>query len=697
MNILVSDDKQIINNMIKTINREYKEEDLFVIDDKNIIVYVDNYFYDIYINGIGFKLFEFYIDMKKVLVSVNVNNYESIDTLEEVMKVTGNNEVNLINCCSSNGRGQLNFEILKKVIKKKDNLSYKRVWFNSQDENELIKALRNIEDNEKYKSLADSFLAEKIIDLYWEENSNKITGLENKLNIKMLFLLQLLWQKEQKIKEHEKNNYFKLYIYYEGIKGTWLDKRGTDKVYKIEEAKNIRDTIKDKSIFILTSDIKIASKEHPLLYNQSDILYEAQKLKGMDANKCRDILNKLYIRGYITNPNTNSRHLRDETKNILMSILSNLKKMLQYEPYIMYIKEIVKAKKLSTRIINEQFVDENEAIIPTTKSPVKDFDLSRQELLIYDYIARRFLAIFMDDQVSRKINISGIIGDGHRIKTEKEEILRYGYTILNYKPEDVLKIIKTYKETSDPKDQRKLVIHNGDVCKIEQIQIKEQKGRGPNRYTEASLLKSMDNCGEYIRNELTKVEKRNLGIGSPGERYFIIEQMIDKEYIRVEDDKIHIEELGLKVLDNVPEKLLDLQLLQLFNKRVSSIKEKSSSLEEVVEGHCKIINKIINEAPPIEDRRININYEEILKKIRCPICGSSLKDRGNFIGCIDYKACRFSISKVIKGYVLREKDYIDIYEKGMTDFIEKFRFKNNNQEKAYLKVNKVKRKLEFKF
>lgn len=707
MNIFITDNEKIAANMLSLINREYNGDDIVFIDDNNIIIKVSKSYYSINIDGVGFKLFALYVNRKKIVPCIHVTDYEVIEKLEEALKAYSDSKINLINCCSCNEKGQLNFEILKFITKSYKNIDYKRAWFTSLKKEDIQKAFKDLKDNSSYTGLSNAYLTDKIIDLYWEKNSKEITGMEEKINMKMIFILKLLKEREKKIDEFKQNKYFKLHIFYndEQLRGVLYDLYGNDKLQSLREVQEVIDKIENESIFVIDSDIKTKEKEPPLLYNLSDIINEAQGIKGMNAKKCTEVLNNLYLNGYITNPNTNSRHISTETSESLMEVLAAIKKLPKYTLHIKYLARVIQTIEIGKRHINDNYIDHTEAIIPTSKIPL-DKVLTSHENIIYDLIVRRFLSIFMGNEIVKKIKILGSIGEGYRVKTDDERIIQYGYVAAYMKENEIKYLLENKTDKSNL--NLDINIKNVDFYKIDGFKIKEGKGREPSRYSIESLIKEMGRVGERSKGDKDKIEKRYYGVGFPEERYQILKDMSDLGYIYLEtgevDEKgdvnsaiVLLDEKGDNALDNIPKGLVDKNMLKYLNKRIEGLRKNNEDIKEVVEDNIKRLNKVLSNTPDVEDRNIKIDYESIVSKLQCPICHSKMKDRGTFIGCYDYKVCKFRIYKTRKGYVLQEKDYVNLCENGITELIKGFRFKNTNSGKAYLKVSREKRAVVFEF
>ncbi|MCG8542259.1 MAG: DNA topoisomerase [Clostridia bacterium] len=690
MDVLITDNKRIAENMAKVLKVPFDVTKSMFIDNEIAIIDIGDDFFNIEINQVGKRMLGFTINDKKITISVNVKEYTEVNKINKLLKQI--DKMKIYNCCRSNPKGQFNFQIIKFLCFPQEEY-IKRIWFTKQNVKDIKEALNNPKDNEDYKSLAYGYLTESIIDKYWYYRSKDITKTDTKINIKNLFLLKLIWDREKVIKKFESNSYFRIQVLYnEDMTGKWYDRCNNDRLYSLDEVKSIIGHIQNKDIFITKAEVKISEKQQPLLYNQSDILKEIIKIKAIDENKYKNALNKLYINGYISNPNTNSRHIKENMKDELVRILESVKQAPEYHPYIKYITHINYG--FVDKVFNDKYVDNNHAILPTTKIPLNIYDLTEEESLIYDLIIKRFLTMFMDKQKIAKISVKGTIDTDNKIKTENIKTINEGFNLVNLRNIDIYQLIKDIEEGKDTR--QKINIKAGDVFKILKVEVVDDGTRPPSRYRKSTLIKLMDNCGKAVKSEEKRVQLRALGIGRTEDRPDIIQNLLDRKYIELKEDKIYLTESGEEIIKSVPNRLLSLKILEIFNTRIVNVNKGIEELTIVIKEHLEYIDKILKESPRAY-KFLSINYREVLSKYSCPYCSNELKDRGEFIGCKDWKNCKFKLPKVKKGYILKEKDLESLITIGKTDLIVGFHFKNTKKGKAYLKRNDNKKWIEFEF
>lgn len=682
MNLYVTDDKNIMTRLAKILKVPYNNANVYG-NYNSTIVYLPNDFFSIKLNNVGVKLFDITDKYEDFFFTFQPKNYDIIKKIKYSLKYKKFD--NIINCCCSNARGQLNFDLFKKYLKDYFlDTKVKRIWLTENSEESLMKQLNNLEDNSSYEPLGNSLLAEIIIDEYWYYIlQSKFNINDMKVNYKELFLLKLVEDKEKDIDKHNSDNYYKISYELDGFKGYWFNKSKQDKLYSQEEVEAVIKTIKDSDIFIMSIDNNINEKEHPLLYNLNDLLHEISKIADISNERAMQALNTLYVEGYITNPNTSSRHLPSVYADNLTTIVKSLKELPQYKKYVDYIKTIENIT-VTSRAINDKYIDDTHAIIPTSK-PLSSINLDTIEYFIYDLIVKRFLTIFMGNLKVRNIKIIGSLGVDNFVKFEKEIELEKGWTII-YDDIDIYEYIKMPKRNNDIN----IKFYPGQKIRPSEYKFNIQNNttRTPNRYKVSSLIKLMESSGKIIRNDAKKIQTRHIGISNPEERMNIIQGAIDKNIINLVEKNVTLGENGKKLMTIIPDNIFSLKLFTLINKQIAEVLKGQSTVKDTVEELIKYINNTLYSTPSTNEN-LNINYSNIINTQVCYICKSKLIEKKDFIGCTNYPNCKLSIPKEKSGYVLKENDIIQLLTNGKTDNIIGFNFRNTpiGQGKAQLILN----------
>lgn len=692
MKLYITDNISTMKDLAQLLKLDYQPAMNAFIGDNNSILYINSN-YDIHIKGIGRRLIKINDGLEDITVTVEYKNYADIRNFKNLLEK--NNIEEIINICDSNSKGQLNFEIFM-VCCGADTSNAKRIWL--QDSTINHDDLRNPKADKDFHSESKAKLAELILEKYWHYRSKDLFDEYIEINLNELFLLNQVYNKEKEIESSDDpSNYFKIEIDISGYKFKWQGKRKREKIPNIKEAMTIANELKNKTLMINTININEGEREHPMLFNSTDLFKAIQSSKIASLSDGQAAIEKLYNEGYITNPATESRHLPISMKDKLIPILSKLKEVPYFKGYIDYIKTN-ETVKITKRVINEDYVDSNHAIIPTEKVPI-NYNLTQEEFNIYDLIVRRFLSVFLGSTKTTTVTLTGYIDNDNSAKYEKTYINYLGWQIMKDSNIDIYEEIEMLKNKSKqftvPETE---IFEFGNEYKIEKVSVEPGNPRGKTRYTVASLITLMANCGKNIKSDKVKVKLRHQSIGMPEDRGTIVETMLKKEYISLKDDKIYITEKGKSIIEKAPKDLLTNQLLEAFNTKIKAIQQNRVQLQDVIREHTSYVTKIIESQENAKNAIELINYSNITENYSCPYCNSKLADKGNFIGCTGYPNCKFTIPKEMYQYNLNETDIKQLIENGVTDLITGFTFKKGPVRggKAKLTLNEN-RKVVLKF
>lgn len=702
MDVYITDQKVIAEALAQTVQATFNTKLSYFGNDKEVVLYIQPN-YNIILNGTGRKLIKFYDGIEEIQITINNNSYKDIIKLKSLFNLEN---INVVNVCAANERGQLNFDMLCKCADY-DASKASRIWLKSTiiDKNSLYEK----EFNSKFMPKAQSLLAETIIDEYWRYRNKALFDIDTSIysiNMKEMFLLNMIYIKEKEIAEDTSysDGYFRVETMLKDMNFKWHNKKKEDRISTLEEARMIIDTLKDKKALITKANVKLKQTEHPILYNTSDLYKDVQKAKITTIKELKDILNKLHNNGYITNPETESRHLpssmliasNNTELDQITSILSRLKDIPMYKPYVEYIKKVNEFITYTSRVVNDQYVDSSHAIIPTCNVPI-NHRLTPVEYSVYDIIVKRFLTMFMGSIEESETIIIGYVDANNYFKHEHTIVLRQGWTLLYDDTADMYKLMNIMEPHLD---NAKFQV--GEYIKIEkdELTINAGKPRGKSRYTVAALIDLMSNCGKIIKDDKKKAKLRHLSIGIPGERNIIISNLIDKKLVEVIDSKIHMTAEGNALIERAPQSLISLQMLEAFNVKIKAIQAGHEELYNVVRDHASYITKLMIDMDNKNNPYQIIDYSTIVKKRSCPYCEGKgkLKEMEGFIGCSNYPNCQLSIPKEKSQYNLTEKDMLQLIDNGVTEIITGFTFKNGKVKggRARLKFNN-KRKVEFDF
>ncbi len=435
----------------------------------------------------------------------------------------------------------------------------------------------------------------------------------------------------------------------------------------------------------------------PLLYNLSALQAEANKRFKLSPKNTLDIMQKLYQKGYVSYPRSDSRYVTKEEANTFPDILQKLSHIKDYSSFFpLPISSIADNK----RYVNEKKVTDHYAIIPTEQIPNMD-RLSPDERKIYDLIVTSLIAAHYNKSVAEYTTVTTLVeGRASFISKGKVQLEEGWRKVLNHK---------------DREDDPELPsLTKGEQGKTIKVDVKESQTQPPKRYTEGQLITLMKTAGRHIDDkELEKILTRTEGLGTEATRAGIITMLKDRLYIDVKKNlvyatakaKILIEAIGQDILAS-PE------MTAKWEQRLKEISQGSAVPKHFMDQTKKMVNHLISSSI---EQSVNWTFSEeitnsftpgkqktrkrsAVKLGHCKKCDGDVIDKGSFYGCSNYKNnhCNFTISKKILGKNITQKNVKLLLTEGKSELIEGFLNKDKTFN-ARLFLDEKEKKVKFLF
>lgn len=530
-------------------------------------------------------------------------------------------DVECIYVCTDSGReGEYIYRLVEQMAGVKDK-KRKRVWIDSQTEEEILNGIKNAKDLSEYDNLSDSAYLRAKEDYLMGINFSRVLTLKYGQTISnylrtdrtsisvgrvMTCVLGMIVRREREIREFVKTPFYRVIaqLNFEGhsFEGEWRAVSGSKyfespKLYKENGFKNKEDAAVlidelsiNKPITAITEKVerKKEKKNPPLLFNLAELQNQCSKLFKISPDETLKITQELYEKKLVTYPRTDARVLSNAVAKV---IDKNIRGLLQYEHAGEFAQIILDSgvyKKIaSTRYTNDKQITDHYAIIPTGQGFGALRSLSAVSSKVYEVIVRRFLSIFFEPAVYQKLSIVAAI--------DKEKFFA-GFKVLE--SEGYLKVSKySFAKNVDNKDNEEnetndftLIdalkkLKKGSILPVDSLDIKEGETSPPKRYNSGSMILAMENAGQLIEDEELRSQIKGSGIGTSATRAEIIKKLITKEYISL-NKKTQIltpTQLGEMIFDVVNasiKSLLNPELTASWEKGLNYVAEGSVTSDE---------------------------------------------------------------------------------------------------------------------
>lgn len=506
--------------------------------------------------------------------------YEVIPNVQKqfntIQMLLNREDISTIYVATDSGReGEYIYRLVEQMIgvKGKDR---KRVWIDSQTEEEIKKGIREAKELTEYDSLADSaYLRAKedyliginfsrlLTIIYGKRAASKLQ--EDRISISvgrvMTCVLGMVVSREREIRNFIKVPYYK-------IVGEFGPKDSSFTAeWKVTENSSQKDSVKlynetgfkkekDAKDFIIELSNKKATvkevkkskqKENaPLLFNLAEIQNECTKRFKIKPDETLEIIQNLYEKKLVTYPRTDARVLSTAVAKVISKNLNGIAKGLKNEEIQGYIKKMVDEKYstnlIKTKYVNDSKITDHYAIIPTGQGYENYEKLPDLQKEVYKLIVKRFLAIFYPPAEFNKVSVIIQVEN----KEYKEEFSASGKVCLNQGYLEVLKNKNTPKESTDSaekvenneeKDNLAVFaqIKKGQEIEVVNYETKEAQTNPPTRYNSGSIILAMENAGKLIEDEELREQIKGAGIGTSATRAEIIKKLEKIQYIQIND------------------------------------------------------------------------------------------------------------------------------------------------------------------
>ncbi len=497
-----------------------------------------------------------------------------------------------------------------------------RIEFNEITKDAIKKAIKsprninlNLVDAQQARRVLDRLLGYQISPILWQKvrkglSAGRVQSVTTKL----------ICEREEEIKAFEPKEYWSIEL----IASNKEENNLTLKFYgkdneKIEleneeQVKEILKTIENGSLVVTKIESRSRRKSAPKPYTTSVLQQDAANKLNFTTKKTMMVAQELYegidvkgegTVGLISYIRTDSKRISEEAREkakgyIIESIGEN------------YYKDHAKDSKGKKE---KKVQDAHEAIRPTsvdrTPDSIKD-SLSKEQYKLYNLIWRRFVASQMEDSVFDVLNVECKIEDlifkatGSKLKFD-------GYTKIYNFTEREDKILPSLDE--------------GEILKIQEYNPQQHFTSPPPRYTEASLVKTLE----------------ELGIGRPSTYAPTITTILNREYVEKDGASLVPTELGIivtKILDENFQKFMEVDFTADMESQLDQIEEGNAEWKKVVEEFYSPLAEAIRVAI---EKIEKVNMDEETDEI-CELCGSNMVIKygrfGKFMACKNYPECK---------------------------------------------------------
>lgn len=436
----------------------------------------------------------------------------------------------------------------------------RRVWIDSQTEEEILRGIREAKPLSEYDSLSDAAYLRAQEDYLMGINFSRVLSLKFSNVVQrylgmdrcviavgrvMTCVLGIIVKREREIREFVKTPFYRLVanVGEEGqtFDAEWKAVKGTKYfesplLYKENgfkerpAAEQLLAELKagEPEAVAQAVERKKEKKQPPMLYNLAELQNDCSSLFKISPSDTLKIVQELYEKKLVTYPRTDARVLSTAVAKEIGRNISGLKNFQPVAEFAQGAMESGTYKGIAkTKYVNDKQITDHYAIIPTGQGFGALRSLAPTALKVYEIICRRFLSIFYPAAEYQKVAMT-LSKNGEKLFANFKYLINDGYLKVaansfskkkddvKYSPEFISRLAK---------------IKKGDKLSVQGIDIKEGETSPPKRYNSGSLILTMENAGQFIEDEALREQIKGAGIGTSATRDGIITKLEKNKYI----------------------------------------------------------------------------------------------------------------------------------------------------------------------
>ena len=496
-------------------------------------------------------------------------------------------DVERIYVCTDSGREG---EYIYRLVEQMSGVTGKerrRVWIDSQTEEEILRGIREAKDLSEYDNLSDAAYLRAKEDYLMGINFSRVLTLKYGRAVKdylkrdkavisvgrvMTCVLGIVVNREREIRNFVKTPFYRVtgnfLLGEKSFGGEWKAVEGSpyymspllykENGFKKEESARALITHLEEEptgpVIVESIEKKKENRNAPLLYNLAELQNDCSKLFKISPDETLRIIQELYEKKMVTYPRTDARVL---STAVAKEIHKNIGGLRGYGLVSQFANEILQNKSYQgiakTRYVNDKQITDHYAIIPTGQGLGNLNSLSALNAKVYEVIVRRFLSIFYPPAIYQKFALTVKVKEekffsNFKVLVEEGFLKVTGYSFKKDAEapgagDNAAKGEGSEKESDkggEPEQELKgdeefmkllMGLKKGAEVSVRSYEIKEGETKPPKRYTSGSIILTMENAGQFIEDEELRAQIKGSGIGTSATRAEILKKLVNIEYL----------------------------------------------------------------------------------------------------------------------------------------------------------------------
>lgn len=547
------------------------------------------------------------------------------DVLSRLDKLMNSTEVDEIICATDAGReGECIFRYIYNYVGCKK--PFKRLWISSLTAESIRNGFNHLLPAAAKDNMYAAGITRAKIDWIWGMNMTRLYtkhfGALCSVGRVQTAVVNMIVQRDEEISNFTKKLYFKLKL---DNGAEWFSDE-QDSFPTRAEAESVKAKCENSPCKVVFVNAKQKKENRPLLFSLTSLQVEANDKLGFSAATTLAVMQSLYEKKLLTYPRTDSSYLTEDMAAVLEERVGMLRVLNEAADEV-----LAAGLNIDSRIINNSKVSDHHAIIPTEYiANAAGAELSANEKAVLDMVITRFLAALSPQyEYTETEYVFEVSGEHFKCKTKTPKILGW----------------KRFYADSGDENAVTIAYAEGHSFEAKDLIISECETQPPKRFTESTLLKSMENIDRRIEDKELSEYVSERGLGTPATRAAIIERIIKVGYIERKGKQLLSTDKGRKVISLLPDEIKSIEMTAAMELQLSAIENGTISADEVISAIVSKVKMIIT----AENSREHISLAPPREPIgKCPRCGGNVykfvKDSKTIFYCENSpKSCFFRI------------------------------------------------------
>lgn len=580
--------------------------------------------------------------------------YEVIDSVKKQFQIVSGllnrEDVETIYVCTDSGREG---EYIYRLVEQQAHVTGKkrrRVWIDSQTEEEILRGIREAKDLSAYDNLGEAAYLRAKEDYLMGINFSRVLTLKYGNAVKnylkaeravisvgrvMTCVLGMVVKREREIRQFVKTPFYRLTLLtmvgdrececeWKAVENTAYF--GSPLLYKEngfkkrEDAQALLEKLSEKQpvvCHIEAVEKKKEAKNPPLLYNLAELQNDCAKMFKISPDETLRIAQELYEKKMTTYPRTDARVLSTAVAKEIDRNLKGLSGINMVRPFTEQILKSGSYKGIAkTRYVNDKQITDHYAIIPTGQGLNNLKNLNPVSTKVYEIIVRRFISIFLPQAVYRKVALEVSVMEEHFFASFKVleeagflDAMHYSFAKKKAEKGEQREQEEDTEEGVDQEFMRTLSgLKKGMELTGKEFQIKEGETSPPKRYNSGTMILAMENAGQLIEDEELRAHIKGSGIGTSATRAEILKKLFHIKYLALNKKTQIITptlmgEMVYEVVDASIRPLLDPALTASWEKGLTMVAEGTitgqeymGKLDDFVRRRTNIVKQMNNQS-----------------------------------------------------------------------------------------------------